>query len=297
MLSHTTSQGGGRGRGGRGQSARGGRGQTGRYGRGPGTPHPVLGIQFPPCFRNACKILGYCEFKLIEQEYGSLLQVNNQTWGIAGNHRNISAARSQALGDPRAFLKEFFGRYELRHEREQPRNLVYHYRYWKPVMSEFYRMCWAFDWKKPENDDEPPHPEFVKAREEFRDALTLQFNALYGTEEDNLSSWQNLCSVLNLADVPGELEACRNLVASMHVNIVDLIDTPVTQDPIVHFKDEEHLSVYTRHTGKKFPRDNVHSGDLLRFLLRKIDAYDPEFHDRRHGSTCNQVVSGLSSED
>ncbi|EUC59455.1 hypothetical protein RSOL_313920, partial [Rhizoctonia solani AG-3 Rhs1AP] len=235
MLSHTTSQGGGRGRGGRGQSARGGRGQTGSYGRGRGNPPPVLGIQFPPCFRDACQILGYCEFKLIEQEYGSPLQANSQSWGIVGNHRNISAARKQALGDP--------------------------------------------------------------PREEFRDALTLQFNALYGTEEDNLSSWQNLCSVLNLADVPGELEACRNLVASMHVNIVDLIDTPVTQDPIVHFKDEEHLSVYTRHTGKKFPRDNVHSGDLLRFLLRKIDAYDPEFHDRRHGSTCNQVVSGLSSED
>ncbi|CAE6428061.1 unnamed protein product [Rhizoctonia solani] len=134
-------------------------------------------------------------------------------------------------------------------------------------------MCRGFGWKKPLKKDEPPNPEFVKAREGFRDALVQQFNALYGTDEDDLTSWQNLCCVLNLADVPDELETCRNLVASMHVNIIDLIDTPVTQDPIIHFKSEEHLSIYTLHTGKKFPRDNVYSGDLLRFLLRKIDAY------------------------
>ncbi|CAE6420172.1 unnamed protein product [Rhizoctonia solani] len=134
-------------------------------------------------------------------------------------------------------------------------------------------MCREFGWRKPEGDKKP-NPEFVKAREGFRDALALQFNALYGTDEDDLTSWQNLCCVLNLPNVPGELEACRNLVASMHVNIIDLIDTPVTQQPIVHFKSEEHLSIYTLHTGKKFPRDNVNSGDLLRFLLRQIDAYD-----------------------
>ncbi|KDN35282.1 hypothetical protein RSAG8_11717, partial [Rhizoctonia solani AG-8 WAC10335] len=90
------------------------------------------------------------------------------------------------------------------------------------------------------------------------------------------------------------MEACRDLVASMHVNIIDLIDTSVTQDPIIHFKNEEHLSIYTRHTGKKFPRDNVHSGDLLRFLLRKIDAYDPESHNWRNDSDWGQVSSDSS---
>lgn len=57
----------------------------------------------------------------------------------------------------------------------------------------------------------------------------------------------------------------------MFVNIVDLIDTPVTQGPIVHFKSEEALSEYTKSKGKYFPAHSVHAGGLLKFLLRKID--------------------------
>ncbi|CAE6527529.1 unnamed protein product [Rhizoctonia solani] len=261
----------------RATSFRGGaRGRGRGRGSGLGSPQPVLRTRFPPCCRHACKIQGYCELKVLEQEYGSLPQNNTRDWRVGRSHSDDSASRKEVLDDPRAFLKEFFGTYEVRHRQEQPRVMVYYYKYWRPVISEFYRMCWAFDWKKPENEEEPPNSDFVEARKKFSDALTQQFNALYGTAEDDLSSWQNLCCVLNLANIPEELEACRNLVTSVHVNIVDLVDTPVTHDPIVHFKNEEHLSIYTRHTRKKFPKDNLHSGDLLRFLLRKIDAYEPE---------------------
>ncbi|KAG8754329.1 hypothetical protein FRC11_006711 [Ceratobasidium sp. 423] len=242
------------------------------------------GLQYyvdpPPvreCSQSTCWGLGFCEFKVMKQEYSGLLETRNRSQWIEINRRKGTATHKKTLDDPRAFLKEFFGKYE-----QYQRHRRFRYNYLEPVVYEFYRMCREFGWRKPLKAGEPPNPEFVIAREGFRDALALQFNALYGTDEDDLTSWQNLCCVLNLADVPDELETCRNvgnrylhqsLVASVHVNIIDLIDTPATQEPIVHFKSEEHLSIYTRHTGKKFPRDNVNSGDLLRFLLRKIDAY------------------------
>lgn len=56
----------------------------------------------------------------------------------------------------------------------------------------------------------------------------------------------------------------------MFVNIVDLIDTPVTQEPVEHFETEEALSDYTVETGKYFPAENVYAGGLLKFLLRQI---------------------------
>ncbi|KAH7318000.1 hypothetical protein B0J17DRAFT_634014 [Rhizoctonia solani] len=235
---------------------------------------PSLQVQFRECSREACKSRGYCEFRLMKQEYGGLLQRSSRSHWVGRNRSNKSATRQQALDDPRVFIKEFFGRYE-RQQIEYPNRPRFQYNYWEPVIYEFYRMCRTFNWRKPEKNEEP-NPDFIKAREGFRDALALQFNALYGTDEDDLTSWQNLCCVLNIPKAPEELEACMNLVASMHVNIIDLIDTPVTQEPTVHFKSEEHPSIYTLHTGKKFPIDNVNSGDLLRFLLRKIDAYD--FH-------------------
>lgn len=58
----------------------------------------------------------------------------------------------------------------------------------------------------------------------------------------------------------------------MFVNIVDLIDTPVTRKPVVHFETERALSEYTKRTGKFFPAENAHAGGLLKFLLRKIMA-------------------------
>lgn len=69
-------------------------------------------------------------------------------------------------------------------------------------MDEFYRMCKTYKWSK---DD----PVKKKARLDFKDALTQQFNAIYGVDENSLESWQKLCVVLNLGNIPTELDACR----------------------------------------------------------------------------------------
>lgn len=71
-------------------------------------------------------------------------------------------------------------------------------------MLEFYRMCDQFGW---ETDDE----EKEKARESLKDAMTLQFNSIYGVDVDDISSWQSLCEALGIVPIPKKLETCRNV--------------------------------------------------------------------------------------
>jgi hypothetical protein len=65
-------------------------------------------------------------------------------------------------------------------------------------------MCELFHWQR-------KAPEMVRARDELKDALTLQFNAIYGTNENNLTDWQNLCQVLELSKIPDDLFRCRQV--------------------------------------------------------------------------------------
>lgn len=71
-------------------------------------------------------------------------------------------------------------------------------------MAEFYRMCDFFNWDK---DDE----EKKEARNLLKDALTQQFNSIYGTEVNSIESWQNLCRVLGITPIPEGLHACREV--------------------------------------------------------------------------------------
>ncbi|OQU93956.1 hypothetical protein CLAIMM_00389 [Cladophialophora immunda] len=51
------------------------------------------------------------------------------------------------------------------------------------IWREFYRMCDDFEWDK-------DHDERREARERFKSAMVLQFNKLYGTDEEDLNAWQ-----------------------------------------------------------------------------------------------------------
>ncbi|CAE6457930.1 unnamed protein product [Rhizoctonia solani] len=154
---------------------------------------------------------------------------------------------------PRAYLSAFFRKYPS-----------FDYDSSEPVMSEFYRMCDSFGWERGDEDRE-------EARDGLKDALVHEFNAIYGTDHESLAAWQSLCRVLNLTSIPEQLEACRRLVKSMHVNIVDLVDTPATQVPVTHFPSEEALSTYTIKNGKYFPKESAYAGGLLKYLLRNIE--------------------------
>jgi len=139
-------------------------------------------------------------------------------------------------------------------------------------MSQFYEMCDFFNWGR--DDDEKQ-----EARKLLHNAMAEQFNTIYGEDVANIEHWINLCQVLRITPIPDGLEGCREAIANTHVNIIDLIE----EGDVAVFESEQALSVYTKLTGKFFPRDHPLAGGLLRFLLRMIlnprspgqDGYQP----------------------
>jgi hypothetical protein len=65
-------------------------------------------------------------------------------------------------------------------------------------------MCDEFEWDSDDYD-------MREARRTFKSAMVQQFNDLYGTDEEDLTSWQKLCHVLNIKPVPEELKKCREV--------------------------------------------------------------------------------------
>lgn len=60
------------------------------------------------------------------------------------------------------------------------------------------------------------------------------------------------------------------MVRATHVNILDLVDTPNTGEPVMVFSSLEALKAYTISKGKFFPLENAYAGGVLRYLLREI---------------------------
>jgi hypothetical protein len=67
---------------------------------------------------------------------------------------------------------------------------------------EFRRMSDSFKWDEADREE---------ARAKFKDALVQEFNNVYGTDENDIGSWQRLCRVLGIAPVPGSLGECRKV--------------------------------------------------------------------------------------
>ncbi|KAN0082971.1 hypothetical protein V8E55_008766 [Tylopilus felleus] len=136
---------------------------------------------------------------------------------------------------------------------------------------EFYRLCDELGWDKEDSSRKEAH-------QNFKDALVQQFNVFYGTDVNDLKSWQNLCYVVRIDPIPEDLHACREAVYYTFVNLVDLVDTKTSGVEVEVFESEVALSTYTMSTGKFFPRDSAYAGGLLRYLLRHInhprDGYD-----------------------
>ncbi|KAI0723361.1 hypothetical protein C8Q76DRAFT_767296 [Earliella scabrosa] len=134
-------------------------------------------------------------------------------------------------------------------------------------MTQFYNMCDYFGRQRESKAEEK-----ATARKQLQDAMVLQFNGMYGTAVNDPKAWQSLCRALEIEPVPDTLKDCREAVMQTHVNICDLVAAPTLGKPRI-FPTEGELAIYTRKTGKIFPRNNVHAGTLLRYLLRRI--FDP----------------------
>ncbi|KAI0771880.1 hypothetical protein BD413DRAFT_475039 [Trametes elegans] len=152
-----------------------------------------------------------------------------------------------------------------------------------PFLQEFKRMESDLHWDRKQRET---------AREELRQAMVKQFNAMYGTSADDLASWQLLCTALGVKPVPDDIKSCRRQVKATHVNIVDFIEDPLSGKPVRTFKSEAQLARYTKDTKKYFPRDDINSGSLLRTLLRQI--MSPQA--RRPGAKSNRQQEPAATE-
>ncbi|CAE6469778.1 unnamed protein product [Rhizoctonia solani] len=103
----------------------------------------------------------------------------------------------------------------------------------QPVMSEYFRMTQSLDFKSLSQAQKR------QAQKDLKNALAKDFGRLYGDDVDDLGAWQSLCRVLRFEDVPDDLEGCQQLIKATYVNIVDLIDTVNTGDPVQHFNSEK----------------------------------------------------------
>ena len=95
-------------------------------------------------------------------------------------------------------IQDFFDGYEFDYDSS------------KPIMSEFRRMRYEFDWDRDGEEQQ-------EAREALKDAMVMQFNQYYGTDIEDINNWQILCGVLGISPIPQELQACREVRGSLCV--------------------------------------------------------------------------------
>ncbi|KAG8696296.1 hypothetical protein FRC11_000827, partial [Ceratobasidium sp. 423] len=153
----------------------------------------------------------------------------------------------------RTYLEAFFAKYP-----------GFEYDPTKPCMDEFKRLKKWAGWERGSE-------EFEEAHKGMNEALTEQFNALYGKDPNDVVALRNLCSVLELAEIPTERSACKKLIKSLFINIVDLVDQPVTNVRVGYFRTEQKLARYTREHERFYSLQAAKAGGLLKLLLRFIE--------------------------
>lgn len=152
----------------------------------------------------------------------------------------------------------------------------------QPAAEQYQSLSRAFRWRRGDVEAEV-------AWAGFRLALVKEFNRLFGTDEDDLLAWQNLCAFVG---VPGRFKTINECITvrsicfdapnlgsnyslpqslkTRYFNLVDLIDTRRRGSGIAQaFPTKEALQEYTRRTASYFPYHHPKAGNLLRRLLRR----------------------------
>ena len=65
-------------------------------------------------------------------------------------------------------------------------------------------MCDFFGWDTHDDERELAH-------KEFKNAMVHQFNSLYGTNVNDIESWQKLCLALDIVPLPQGIKQCRKV--------------------------------------------------------------------------------------
>ncbi|PPR03688.1 hypothetical protein CVT24_007409 [Panaeolus cyanescens] len=111
---------------------------------------------------------------------------------------------------------------------------------------------------------------FKQLRGEYDEALTKQFNEVYGTNLDDYSAWYTLLSRIGINPIPSTVSECKKIIKQTHVNLLDLTQATDPNSTVETFSTQSELRTYSIRTRKFFPREEIHSGDILKYLLRKF---------------------------
>lgn len=74
----------------------------------------------------------------------------------------------------------------------------------QPIKTEFDRLCRFFGW----NREDAARDEAYRG---LQDAMVQTFNAIYGTDLNDLGSWHNLCRVVYIDPLPDDVQTCRDV--------------------------------------------------------------------------------------
>ncbi|KAI0040137.1 hypothetical protein FA95DRAFT_1566638 [Auriscalpium vulgare] len=176
-----------------------------------------------------------------------------EPWRYSSSASSLLSTNSEPQVAPpkRSPLEAFFGRFP-----------GFDYQPSRSPSTELYRLSKQRGWVRGSHQSR-------QAYNDYKDALTKEFEAIYGTDANDIHSWLLLCEVLEIRPPPEGLFACRSAVRATHVNIVDLVESK-GKTSVVKFETEAELSAYTRRTSKFFPRHRVRAGGVLELLLRHI---------------------------
>ncbi|KAJ3730639.1 hypothetical protein C8R42DRAFT_568844 [Lentinula raphanica] len=132
----------------------------------------------------------------------------------------------------------------------------------KETMPQFRELCDQYGWRRNSQEGK-------EALNQIRNAIALQFNAIYGSDANSLNGWHNLFRALQTPEIPETVQDCKERIKTIHVNICDLVDHFEDSKPR-QFPSAAILAEYSRTSEKIFPRENAYAGGLLKYLLREF---------------------------
>ncbi|KAH7400818.1 hypothetical protein DE146DRAFT_755265 [Phaeosphaeria sp. MPI-PUGE-AT-0046c] len=131
-------------------------------------------------------------------------------------------------------------------------------------------------------------------RKEYRPKfLEAEFESYYGNNSKSLRNWRKLCRVCLIEPVPNSIEDCTTALKDILVNIVNVVDSRRTGEPIHRFATKRDFIDYTL-PHRTYPLDAAKADTLMSCLLKpvKSEKYnalaDKEYQEYMTGGVINE---------
>ncbi|KAH7334206.1 hypothetical protein B0J17DRAFT_770582 [Rhizoctonia solani] len=141
--------------------------------------------------------------------------------------RSAKAPETEEPPFARSHLTTFFAQYpKFKYDQSQP------------FMDEFWRLVSTEGFGR-------RGKRYKSARKQVGDAILRQFKDIYGAHSCDIHVWHQFFSAIGIDEAPRDIGLCHRRSKSIHLNICDLIDRPVTGIYLTKFPNQWELSRYT----------------------------------------------------